>query len=80
MLERAARGWAAAPPLGWELAYGQSPGGRTGAARRPRKHGRGVWGAANRSSFGSRGPAAPRVLTVPNELTKGCLWGGSAPP
>src|SRR5213592_2419370 len=24
--------------------------------------------------------AAPRVLTVPKELTKGCLWGGSAPP
>jgi len=23
---------------------------------------------------------APRVLTVPTELTKGCLWGGSAPP
>ena len=24
--------------------------------------------------------SAPRVLTVPTELTKGCLWGGSAPP
>src|SRR6266702_3179603 len=24
--------------------------------------------------------SAPRVFTVPNELTKGCLWGGSAPP
>src|SRR6266571_4008825 len=24
--------------------------------------------------------AAPRVLTLPKELTKGCLWGGSAPP
>src|SRR5437762_9211549 len=24
--------------------------------------------------------AAPRVLTVPNELTNECLWGGSAPP
>src|SRR5438132_1679611 len=24
--------------------------------------------------------AAPRVLTVPKELAKGCLWGGSAPP
>src|SRR3989442_1537487 len=24
--------------------------------------------------------AAPRVLTVPKELTKGGLWGGSAPP
>src|SRR5437773_832528 len=23
---------------------------------------------------------APRVLTVQKELTKGCLWGGSAPP
>src|SRR5437762_14359580 len=23
---------------------------------------------------------APRVLTVPNELTNECLWGGSAPP
>ena len=24
--------------------------------------------------------SAPRVLTVPNELTNECLWGGSAPP
>src|SRR5205814_1961680 len=24
--------------------------------------------------------SAPRALTVPKELTKGCLWGGSAPP
>src|SRR5437763_1427548 len=24
--------------------------------------------------------SAPRVFTVPNELTSKCLWGGSAPP
>src|SRR3989454_12074738 len=24
--------------------------------------------------------SAPRVFTVPNELTNECLWGGSAPP
>src|SRR3989440_9033183 len=24
--------------------------------------------------------SAPRVLTVPNELTNECFWGGSAPP
>src|SRR5439155_5174743 len=47
--------------LGRELADGQPPDGRTCAARCPRKRGRGVWGAAHRSPFGSIGARPPRT-------------------
>src|SRR5437588_49739 len=68
-----ARLWVENLPMGSHFIEGP-------ARRGPPWRGRGVWGAADRSLFGSIGAMAPRVLTVPRELTKGCLWGGSAPP
>ena len=44
------------------------------------ERGRWVWGAANQRPAREHRRTAPRVLTVPNELTNECLWGGSAPP
>src|SRR5947208_2927262 len=80
MLERAARGWEPAPafgmrtfPMGSDLIEG---GARRGTpVARP-------WGVGRGGKIPLREHrrTAPRVLTVPNELTNECLWGGSAPP
>src|SRR6266542_4417149 len=80
MHKRAAHGWEPAPAVGlgsclWATTRRKEVRGAAnlcrglGVVRRgepifPREHRR----------------SAPRALTVPNELTKGCLWGGSAPP
>src|SRR6266568_7811443 len=40
------------------------------------------WGVGRGEQISAREHrrSAPRVFTEQNELTKGCLWGGSAPP
>src|SRR6266571_3738527 len=80
MLERAARGWelAACPWVG-KLPVGSHP--TEGPARRGLPVAR-PWGVGRGEPILLREHrrAAPRVLTLPKELTKGCLWGGSAPP
>src|SRR5207247_9901725 len=54
--------------------------GRGGAAAAVRSGG--PWGVGRGEQILPREPRreALRVLTVPKDLTKGCLWGGSAPP
>src|SRR5207237_9097558 len=52
-----------------------------GGARRGMSVRRPWWvGGGEPIALLEHGRTAPRVLTVPTELTKGCLWGGSAPP
>jgi len=79
-LERAARGWEpAARPWVGKLPMGSHPTGRRCAARPPVARPWGV-GRGEQISLPEHRRVAPRVLTVPKELTKGCWWGGSAPP
>src|SRR5438094_182367 len=75
---RAHHGGRARPDLGSRLWAAISRKEVRGAAHRWR--GRGVVGRGELMLARASGRAAPRALTVPNELTKGCLWGGSAPP
>ena len=67
------------PPLDWEVAGGQPPTTGRCAARPPVAR---LWGVGRGEPILPREHrrSAPRVLTVPKELTNGCLWGGSAPP
>src|SRR5205809_8095678 len=80
MLERAARGWelVACPWVG-KLPVGSHP--TEGPARRGLPVAR-PWGVGRGEQISAREHrrSAPRVFTEQNELTKGCLWGGSAPP
>jgi len=80
MLERAARGRKAAPTLGvgsclWAATLPDGDARRGTLVARPW----GGWARRNRFSLGASALGA-RAMTEPNELTKGCLWGGSAPP
>src|SRR2546429_98174 len=79
MLERAARAWAAAPPWVENLPIGNHPA--EGRAWRGAPVAR-PWGVGSGEQILAREHrrSAPRVFTEQNELTKGCLWGGSAPP
>jgi len=67
MLERAARGWAAAPPWVENLLMGSHP--REGRARRGRPVGR-PWGVGRGAQIPLREHrrSAPRVLTVPKRI------------
>src|SRR5437773_12187556 len=80
MLERAARSWELAPVLGLGVASGQPTRWKEvrGAAGLCRAVG--VVGRGEQLLPREHRRSAPRALTVPKELTKGCLWGGSAPP
>src|SRR2546429_2536227 len=79
MLERAARAWLAAPPWVENLPIGNHPAEgrawRGAAVARP-------WGVGSGEQILAREHrrSAPRAFTEQNDLTKGCLWGGSAPP
>src|SRR5439155_21753634 len=79
MLERATRGWAAAPPWVENLLMGSHP--REGRARRGRPVGR-PWGVGRGAQIPLREHRRSRLAYSPyqKELTKGCLWGGGAPP
>src|SRR5207245_10309510 len=74
MLERAARGWAAAPPWVENLLMGSHP--REGRARRGRPVGR-PWGVGRGAQIPLREHrrSAPRVLTVPKRMTERMLVG-----
>src|SRR5438034_677626 len=80
MLERAARSWELAPVLGLGGASGQPPDGRRCAARHACAGPVGWWGRGEQLLPREHRRSAPRALTVPKELRKGRLWGGSAPP
>src|SRR2546421_9768651 len=79
MLERAACRWEPAPTLGmrtclcaatsWKDVRGAAP--RSAAVE---------CGARRIDPPSGASALGARVLTVPNELTNECLWGGSAPP
>src|SRR5437867_4935452 len=77
MLERAARGWAAAPPWVENLLMGSHP--REGRARRGRPVGR-PWGVGRGAQIPLREHRRLAYSPYQKELTKGCLWGGGAPP
>src|SRR5439155_11646703 len=68
-----------APALDWEVVVGNHP--LRGRARRGLPIAR-PWGVGRGEQISAREHrrSAPRVFTEQNELTKGCLWGGSAPP
>src|SRR6266540_3172682 len=80
MLERAARGWEPAPAVGlgrclWATTRRKDVRGAANLCRGLRVVGRGepIFPREHRRS-------APRAITVPNELTNGCLRGGREPP
>src|SRR2546430_2200443 len=79
MLERAARAWVAAPPWVENLPIGSHPA--EGRAWRGAPVAR-PWGVGSGEQILAREHrrSAPRAFTEQNDLTKGCLWGGSAPP
>src|SRR5947199_206863 len=70
---------ARARPWDENLTMGSHP--TEGRARRGRSVAR-PWGVGRGAQILLREHrrSAPRVLTVQKDLTKGCLWGGSAPP
>ncbi len=51
-----------------------------GARRGIPMRGLGVVGRGEPRLVREHASSAPRVITVPNEFTKECLWSGSAPP
>src|SRR2546425_13027131 len=85
MLERAARDSEAAPAFRlrtclWAATSLKEVRGEGGARRGPSVARPWGVGRGEQILLREHRRSAPRVFTVPNELTNECLWGGSAPP